>query len=232
MEGENSDESDLAYLEDKESLDGDREEAEYVNSQGEEEVLSSAMTSALGNLVVNDADPASRDSMLLLDSDLESISDSDMEVDPASSVSYSSISNDTVSSSEDTEESQNQSDVQSRGRVRGKRRSRGRGASRGRGRCASRGRGRGASRGHGRQHGRGRRGRIVRNSNSNVDDDWKWENEYNDDTTISAPPEFEEDTGPKYEALECNEPYDFFSDIVSYIKRLQRHITFTAEAIN
>ncbi len=113
-----------------------------------------------------------------------------MEVDLASSVSYSSISDDTVSSSEDTEESQNQSDVQSRGRVRGKIRSRGRGASRSRGRGASRGRGRGA--------------------NSNVDDDWKWENEYNDDTTISAPPEFEEDTGPKYEALECNEPYDFF----------------------
>ncbi len=89
LEGDNSDESDLAYLEEKESLDGDREEAEYVKSQGEEEVLSSAMTSALGNLVVNDADPASRDSMLLLDSDLESISDSDMEVDPASSVSYS-----------------------------------------------------------------------------------------------------------------------------------------------
>ncbi len=71
LEGDNSDESDLAYLEEKESLDGDREEAEYVNSQGEEEVLSSAMTSALGNLVVNDADPASRDSMFSLDCDLE-----------------------------------------------------------------------------------------------------------------------------------------------------------------
>ena len=189
LDSDNSDESDLAELEDNESLDGDREIAEYTNSQGEAEVVSfSTLSSTVDNLLQVDADPASQDSMLLLDSDLESISDCDMEVDPTSPISYSGTSDDTVS--EDAEQGQKKGEHQGRGRGRGRRRGRGRGVGRGRG--------------------RGRRGRGLGSSDSSVDKEWKWEKEWNDDSSISAPPEFDEDTGPKCEALECNKPDEFF----------------------
>ena len=122
LDSDNSDESDLAELEDNESLDGDREEVEYTNSQGEAEVVSfSTLSSTVDNLLQVDADPASQDSMLLLDSDLESISGCDMEVDPTSPISYSGTSDDSVSSSEDAEQGQKKGEHQGRGRGRDRR---------------------------------------------------------------------------------------------------------------
>ena len=206
LDSDNSDESDLAELEDNEGLDGDREEAEYTNSQGEAEVVSfSTLSSTVDNLLQVDADPASQDSML---SDLESISDCDMEVDPTSPISYSGTSDDTVSSSEDAEQGQKKGEHQGRGRGRSRRRGHGRGVGRGRGMGVGRGRG------------RGRRGRGLGSSDSSVDKEWKWEKEWNDDSSISAPPEFDEDTGPKCEALECNKPDKFF------------HLMFTDELVD
>ena len=60
---------DLADWEERESVDGDREEFDFLNSQGEPEVVP---RSVLVNIIVpEDSEPAAQDSLLLLDSDLD-----------------------------------------------------------------------------------------------------------------------------------------------------------------
>ena len=70
LETDASDELDSDEFEDSESLEGDREVADYTNSQGEEEVFSySALSSAV--LVQEESKPACQDLMLILDSDFD-----------------------------------------------------------------------------------------------------------------------------------------------------------------
>ena len=147
IDSDASEELDSDELEDSESLDGDREIADYTNSQGEEEVVSYSVLSSTV-LVQGETEPACQDSMLLLDSDLdEPSSDSDMEVDTPEVIPTSDESpsvDDTGESGSEHDESGGESNESDSGdRSRG----RGRGTGRGRGRGGGRGRGRGGGRG-------------------------------------------------------------------------------------
>ena len=39
---------------------------------------------------------------------------------------------------------------------------------------------------------------------------WEWTSDYNDDSTVSAPPPFNESMGPSLEAKSCVDPLEFF----------------------
>ena len=176
-------------------MDGDREEAEYTNSQGEAEVVSfSSLSPTVDNLLQVDADPACQDSMLLLDSDLESISDCDMEVDQSHILTQ-------VMTQYHLQKMLNKARKKVSTKVEG-----------------MAGVGEEVVEGvlvevvegvlvevvegvFGRDHGRGRRSRGLGSSDSSVDKEWKWEKEWNDDSSISAPPEFDEDKGPKHDVI-------------------------------
>lgn len=193
-------------------------------------------STVLPTIFENELDPAQRESLLLLDSDLvESDEETDnYNEDPSDYMDggneltsdqpsdEESSANEELSadkeSSADEESSSGTNDVRDaraddqskggdgqiiRGRGRGGR-GRGRGG-RGRG-SGGRGRGRG-----GRGRGRGGRGTASAGKHDGRPPPWEWSCDYNDDSTVSAPPPFNEPFGPSLEAQACEEPEEFFS---------------------
>lgn len=140
---------------------------------GEGEIVPSHLLSGVSKSVLEDHEPATSDSMLLLGNDLE---ESDDELIPEFD-----IRDQTDYSSSDTSESSENSDTTMslirRGRCRGRGRPRGRGRDRGR---SSPGRSRG----------------MGPRSKRKETEEWKWEANYNDDSSLSAPPDFGDAIGP------------------------------------
>ena len=213
------DDSDLAELEgldldnDSDSDDGDREEAEFTSISGTEELVS---TSLLRATATQEEEPAFQDSLLLLDNDLETPTSVDnfTETDSNYSESDSSsvASSDQASDSEVTYHSRGRGGRGRAGRRRG-RGSRGRGTSSVKGRSrASRGRGRsrGRSRGRGGVRGGGTRGRTGNGRDNLPPVEWKWNTTYNDDSSMSSPPDFDANHGPSDRAQAPSTPVGFF----------------------
>ena len=169
-------------------------------------------------------EPALRDSLLLLDTNLEDPDhDSSMEVvvpennsdhenSPTPSVGSPGVSDPNDSVTDDDHDIYSPPQPRRR-RGADVRSTQGR-AMRARGR--GRGRGRGGGRGRGRMRGQGTRGtrrggRTACSVQANpVDDKWKWLSTYANDSSISSPPVFNVESGPSAEAKCCDCPGDFF----------------------
>ena len=241
------DDSDLAELEgldldnDSDSDDGDREEAEFTSISGTEEVVS---TSLLRAAATQEEEPAFQDSLLLLDDDLETPTSVDNFTETGSNYSESDsssvASSDQASDSEVTYHSRGRGGRGRAGRGRG-RGSRGRGTSSVKGRSwASRGRGRsrGRSRGRGGVRGGCTRGRTGNGQDNLPPVEWKWNTTYNDDLSMSSPPDFDANHGPSDRAQAPSTPVGFFQllfteDLVDLIVQhtnryaLQKGVHFT-----
>ena len=221
-------------VKDVDSDDGDAEEPDYICEDGSSQLIPSEFLSEPGlhsiTAVVEQItldEPHLQDSLLLLDDDLLTYDElqEEMDIEQGNTEEVTedvsefeakdSDISDTDSMSADEEDGRmNGGRRGGRGRVHGRRsKSRGRGrgrahrsgqGSRGRGRGRGHGRGQGSRGcGRGRGQGRGHRSQVYRR------EEWEWNTSYDDDSTQSAPPPFDEEAGPTSLTKDSEIPIDF-----------------------